>query len=202
MVGRREREIRDLLTAAADNAAAAATMLVELFERWDERVQIATQIRDLEHRGDLLTHDVMGILNRSYVLPFDRRDVHTFASALDDIIDLIEEIADLIGLYAVEAPMDQAEELAAVVRDATRAVARGTSALERPVAVRANLGVIRDLEHEGDRIARGAVAALFDRGIDPMVVIRWKDLFDRLEDAVDACKTAGDRLETIITKLD
>ena len=198
--GRHERELLGLLGAAGQNVAEAARLLVEVFDRWDDRAEIAAEIRDLEHRGDVLTHDVHALLNRSFVLPFDREDVHALVGALDDIVDLTEEIADLIGLYRVEAPMDQGWELSKVIRDAAREVASAVSRLDHPEELRPHLAAIRDLEREGDRIVRGALAALFDGGIDPMVVIRWKDLFDRLEDAVDACKTAANQLETIVTK--
>lgn len=198
--GPREREVLRLLRTAAGNAADAGTLLVELFDRWDDRAAVAARIRDLEHRGDDFTHDILGILNRAYALPFDREDVHGMATAIDDVVDYIEEVADLIGLYGIEAPMDQARELAGIVRDAARAVARATGSLEDPPAARPHLETVRDLEHEGDRVVRGALVALFDHGIDPMAVIRWKDLFDRLEEAVDACKTVANQLDTIMTK--
>lgn len=198
--GRHEREVFDLLRRAGENIAEAAERLVVLFVGWEDRAALAAQIRDLEHRGDVLTRDIFGILNRSFVLPFDQEDFYGLTRALDDIVDFIEEIADLIGLYGVDAPMEQGQELASIIRDAARAVAKATACLERPDDVRPHLAAIRHLEHDGDRVVRGGLAALFDGGIDPMAVIRWKDLFDRLEDAVDACKTAGDQLETIITK--
>jgi predicted phosphate transport protein (TIGR00153 family) len=198
--GRRGSGIVELLRAASANGAEAGELLVQLFERWDDRAAIAAEIRDLEHRGDALTHDALVASARSLVLPFDRHDIHRLAGALDDIVDLIEEVADLIGLYAIEAPMDQAQELATITRDAARAVARAMAAMERPDEVRAHVRSIRDLEHEGDRVVRGALAALFHQGIDPMAVIRWKDLFDRLEEAVDACKKAGHQLDSILSK--
>ena len=132
--------------------------------------------------------------------PFDREDIIALASALDDIVDFIEEVADFLGLYRIEAPMEQAERLAAVLRDATRQISEAMPRLRTLKDIHHYTVEVNRLENEGDRIYREAVASLFDHGIDPMLVIRWKDIFERLEEAIDATERAVNTLEGIIIK--
>jgi uncharacterized protein len=134
------------------------------------------------------------------VTPFDREDIIALASALDDIVDFIEEVADFLGLYRIEAPMEQAERLAAVLRDATRQISEAMPRLRTLKDIHHYTVEVNRLENEGDRIYREAVASLFDHGIDPMLVIRWKDIFERLEEAIDATERAVNTLEGIIIK--
>ena len=122
------------------------------------------------------------------------------ASAVDDVVDFIEEAADFLTLYGVEAPMDQAQSLSSVLRDACREVAQALTELRRLQGTRAQFQRVNRLEHEGDRITREALASLFTEGVDPMVVIRWKDIFDRLEEAIDGCKRVSNVLQGIVVK--
>jgi predicted phosphate transport protein (TIGR00153 family) len=153
-----------------------------------------------EQEGDRITHDIIHKLNQTFVTPFDREDIIALASALDDIVDFIEEIADFLGLYRIEAPMEQAERMASVLRDAARQIAEAMPRLRSLKDIHHYTVEVNRLENEGDRIYREAVASLFERGIDPMMVIRWKDIFERQEEAIDATERAVNTLEGIIIK--
>ena len=132
--------------------------------------------------------------------PIDREDILALASALDDIVDFIEEVADYLGLYKIEAPMDQAIKLAEVLNLSCRQIGEAIPRLRGFTDISGHTVEINRLENEGDRITREAIASLFDGGIDPMVVIRWKDLFERLEDAIDATEHVAHILEAIVIK--
>jgi uncharacterized protein Yka (UPF0111/DUF47 family) len=134
------------------------------------------------------------------VTPIDREDILALASALDDIVDFTEEVADYLGLYKIEAPMDQAIKLAHVLLSAARQIAEAIPRLRGFRDISHYTVEINRLENEGDRITREAVASLFDGGIDPMIVIRWKDLFERLEAAIDAAEHVANILEGIVIK--
>jgi uncharacterized protein len=134
------------------------------------------------------------------VTPIDREDIIELASALDDVVDLTEEVADLLVLYKIEAPMAQAERLATILRDATRQVAAAMPRMRAFDDISHYTVEIHRLENDGDRTSREAIASLFDAGVDPMVVIRWKDIFERLEEAVDATERVADVLGAIVIK--
>jgi predicted phosphate transport protein (TIGR00153 family) len=153
-----------------------------------------------EHEGDRITHDIIQRLNSTFVTPIDREDIYALASALDDIVDYIEEVADFLGLYRIEAPMVQAQQLAGILQQSCRAICQAIPRLRNFKDIRHYTVEINRLENDGDRVVREALASLFDNGIDPMVVIRWKDIFDRLEAAVDSTETVANILEGIVIK--
>jgi|SRR5579875_24656 len=190
----------DLFEAAARNVLAAAELLERLLANFPDSRELAGEIRELEHQGDRITHDIIELLNRGTAAPLDREDIVGLASALDDIVDYVEEVADYLGLYRIEAPMDQALELVRVLRAAAREIVEGISLLRSGRDLAEHAIEVGRLENEGDRIARGAVASLFDEGIDPLFVIRWKDLFERLEAAIDATDHVAHILEGIVIK--
>jgi uncharacterized protein Yka (UPF0111/DUF47 family) len=134
------------------------------------------------------------------VTPIDREDILALASALDDVVDYTEEVADYLGLYKIEAPMDQAIKLAGVLKAAAYQVAEAIPRLRGFRDISLQTVEINRLENDGDRITREAVASLFDGGIDPMVVIRWKDVFERLEAAIDSTERVANILEGIVIK--
>jgi predicted phosphate transport protein (TIGR00153 family) len=197
----KEREFFDLFEEAARNAVRAAELLEQLLENWpDGGTEIVAEIVDCEHEGDRITHAIIQRLNQSFVTPFDREDILALASGLDDVVDYIEEVANFLGLYRIEAPMQQAQEMAAVLRQSARAICSAVPRLRALQDIAEFTAEVNRLEDEGDRLMRGAVASLFDHGIDPMMVIRWKDIFERLEDAIDSTETAVNILEGVIIK--
>ncbi len=163
------------------------------------RGTLGEQIVEAEHRGDKITHSIVQRLNTTEVSPIDREDVYGLATALDDIVDFTEEAADFLALYQVEAPMEQATALTKVLVGAASIWRRARKAASFKDLDRHWIEVHR-LENDGDRIFRNALASLFTNAIDPMVVIRWKDIFEVLEEAIDATEKAAQILEGIVIK--
>jgi predicted phosphate transport protein (TIGR00153 family) len=196
----RDRVYFELFEEAGKNIFEAAELLDRLLSGYPESKDLAREILECEHEGDRITHDIIQRLNQTFVTPIDREDILALASALDDIVDYIEEVADYLGLYRIEAPMDQAIKLAQVLKAAARQIAQAMPRLRGFRDISSYTVEINRLENEGDRITREAVASLFDGGIDPMVVIRWKDLFEKLEAAIDAAERVANILEGIVIK--
>jgi predicted phosphate transport protein (TIGR00153 family) len=196
----KEREFFDLFEEAGNNAVRAAGLLEHMLEQWPDHGEAMRDVVVCEQEGDRITHDIIQRLNQTFVTPFDREDIIGLASAMDDIVDYIEEIADFLGLFQIEAPTDQSQRMARVLHDAVKKVNSAIPALRRLEDIRAIQVEVNRLESEGDRILREAVASLFNHGIDPMMVIRWKDIYERLEDAIDATETAMNTMSDIIIK--
>ena len=189
-----------MLAEAGANAEQATEKLDRLMRNWPEDAWLREEIKVLEEEGDRLTHDILYLLHGSAQTPLEREDIHALTTALDDVVDYSEEAADVLGLYKIEAPMEQALELTGVLRDAGAQVSQALSKLESMHEVSPHLVEVDRLEDEGDRISRQALVSLFSGGVDPMVVIRWKDVFERLEQAIDACERVGHVLEGIVVK--
>jgi uncharacterized protein len=182
------------------NLALATGLLDRLMNSWPDEPHLRDEIKALEEAGDRVTHDILHALPFAKDTPIERKDLHALAAALDDAVDNTEEAADLLGLYKIEAPMEQGLELTRVLRECGREVSDALGSLSSMDRLSAHVAEISRLEDEGDRISRDALVALFAGGIDPMVVIRWKDLFERLEQAIDACDCVGHILEGITVK--
>jgi uncharacterized protein Yka (UPF0111/DUF47 family) len=198
-----DAELLELFEEAGRNVQRASTLLRELFAEYPEQPEIAGAVRDCEHEGDRIAHEILSRLAErggSGVPDLDAADVHALTGALDDIVDHAEEAADQLGLYGVEAPMEQAQEMTEVLVGAAGQVAESLRGLRAGEDVAPGLVEIHRLENDADRIVRAAVASLFVNGIDPMMVIRWKDIFETLESAVDACETVANVLEGIRLK--
>jgi len=196
----RDRQFFDLFEEAGGNILRAASLLEEMLEDFPEHSELAREILICEQEGDRITHDIIQRLNQTFVTPIDREDIHELSSALDDVVDYTEEVADYLGLYKIEAPMTQAQDLAKVLHAAARQIAEAMPQLRGFRDISHYTVEINRLENDGDRIVREAIASLFDTGIDPMVVIRWKDIFERLEEAIDATEHVANILEGIVIK--
>jgi len=196
----KEREFFDLFEEAGTNIVRASDLLDQMLRSFPERADLARDILICEQEGDRITHDIIRRLNQTFVTPIDREDIYELASALDDIVDYTEEVADYLGLYKIEAPMEQSQRLAHVLLQASRQIAEAMPRLRTFKDISHYTVEINRLENDGDRIVREAVASLFDNGIDPMVVIRWKDIFERLEAAIDATERVANILEGIVIK--
>jgi predicted phosphate transport protein (TIGR00153 family) len=196
----RDRAYFELFEEAGRNLERSADLLHSLLSDYPDQAPLAQEIRDCEHEGDRITHEILDRLNHTFVTPIDREDILALTSALDDIVDFIEEVADYLGLYKIEAPMDQAIKLSEVLQQASHQIAEAVPLLRGFKDLSAYTVEINRLENDGDRIVREAIASLFDGGIDPMVVIRWKDLFERLEDAIDAAEHVANILQGIVIK--
>ena len=196
----RDREFFDLFEEAGGNILRAAGLLEEMLRDFPERSELARDILICEQNGDRITHDIIKRLNETFVTPIDREDILALASAIDDIVDYTEEVADYLGLYKIEAPMEQAQELAKILHEAARQINGAIPRLRNFNDIHHFTIEVNRLENDGDRVLREALASLFERGIDPMMVIRWKDIFETLEAAVDACETVANVLEGMTLK--
>jgi predicted phosphate transport protein (TIGR00153 family) len=200
VIAPRDREFFDLFEEAAGNILRAADLLEQMLRDFPERAALARDILICEQEGDRITHDIIHRLNQTFVTPIDREDIYSLASALDDVVDFTEEVADYLGLYKIEAPMEQSLQLAHVLHQAARQINEAIPRLRGFKDISHYTVEINRLENDGDRITREAMASLFDNGIDPMVVIRWKDLFERLESAIDATEHVANIIEGITIK--
>jgi len=196
----RDREFFDLFVEAGVNIQRAAELLEQMLSDYPENSALAREILICEQHGDRITHDIIQRLNNTFVTPIDREDILALASGLDDIVDLIEEVADFLGLYKIEAPMEDAQKLSSVLAQASRQIAEAMPRLRGFKDVSHYTVEINRLENDGDRIQREALGALFSEGIDPMVVVRWKDIYERLEEAIDATEKVAYTLEGIVLK--
>ena len=167
---------------------------------WPDNNELSRDIVVCEQEGDRITHDIIQRLNQTFVTPIDREDIYALASGLDDIVDWIEEVADFFALYRIEAPMVQAQQQARILNASCQQVAQAIPRLRGFEDIHHFTVEINRYENEGDRVVREALASLFQAGIDPMLVIRWKDIFERLEDAIDATERVANILEGITIK--
>jgi hypothetical protein len=197
----RPAEFYELFTRAGENALEAAQKAEVRFREHPNSSVTQAEIKEVEHAGDRITHDIIQLLNTQYVTPFDREDIYQLATAVDDVVDHIDEACDLLELYGVESPTKQALEQCRILVAAAEHLARALADLKSRRSVQQELVELKALEDEGDRVVRDAIADLFrDPRIDPLVVIRWKDIFEGLEAAIDACETAANFVGNIVVK--
>jgi uncharacterized protein len=196
----RDKVFFDLFTQSGENTLRAARLLQEMLSDWPDERGLGREILLAEQEGDRITHALIQRLNSTFVTPLDGEDIYGLATSLDDIVDYIEETADFMVLYQIEAPMEQAIAMSDVLVRCCEQLAVALAHLRDFKGLDKYWIEVHRLENEGDRLYRDAVASLFANGIDPMVVIRWKDLFTVLERAVDACESVAHILEGIVIK--
>jgi predicted phosphate transport protein (TIGR00153 family) len=195
------REFFELFSRASSNAVEIARLLTELLARFpQDGAELIGRIKEHEHAGDEVTHEVVTLINKTFVTPFDRDDIYRLAGAVDDVCDFVDETADNLGSWGVQVVPEHARELADVILRQTILLDEAIQRLDGFKDSSRQLIELRSLEDEGDRIYRDGVGALFRSGADPLMVIRWKDLYEGLEEAVDACENAADVLEAILVK--
>jgi uncharacterized protein len=195
------REFFELYARASANTVEIARLLVRLLERFPEDGQaLISQIKEREHEGDELTHEVVNLLNRTFVTPFDRDDMYRLAGAIDDVCDHVDEAADNLGSWGVDRVPEKARDQAEVILQATTKLDEAVRRLDGFRDSSDQLSELRRLEDLGDELERDAVADLFRSTDDAKVIIRWKDIHERLEEAVDALENAADVLEAILVK--
>ena len=194
------REFFRLFSRASENAVGISQLLVRLVDEFPTNGDLLREIKDYEHEGDRLTRELVDLLNRTFVTPFDRDDIYNLAGAIDDVCDHVDEAAGNIAGYGVEEIRPKAKEQAHVILRSAEKLNDAVNRLEGFKDSGRQLHELRDLEDEGDRLNRAAVAELFSSEQDPLVVLRWKDIHEQLEEAVDACENAADVLEAILVK--
>jgi uncharacterized protein len=197
----RRQDFYGLFAELGQNAHETAKLTLERFATFPDSNVDHGKVKDLEHEGDRLTADLYRLMNTQYVTPFDREDMQNLARAIDDVVDHAERASDLLGLYRVEAPMEQAIEQCQVLVGATEHLAAARGSLRNLRGIPRHIAGIKSREDEGDRVVRDAVAALFeDENVSPRLIIQWKDIFETLEDSLDACDTAGHLISNILVK--
>jgi uncharacterized protein len=197
----RTSEFYDLFARAGANALEVARLAERRFREFPSGSVTQADVKSAETAGDAITYDVIQLLNTQYVTPFDREDIYQLATRLDDVVDHIDEASDLLGLYGVEQPTRFAIDQCRILVAAVEHLATALSALKGLRGVQDELAALKRLEDEGDRVVRDAIGALFhDSRIDPLIVIRWKDIYEALEAALDACETAANVLGNVVVK--
>ena len=197
----RTTEFYDLFAKAGENALDAARKAERRFREYPSSAITQADIKEIEHAGDAITRDLITLLNTQYVTPFDREDIYALATTIDDVVDNIEEASDLLELYGIESTMSEAVEQCRILVAAVEQLSTALTELRGLRGVQQALVELKRMEDEGDRVVRDAIAALFrDPAIDPLIVIRWKDIFEALEAALDACETAANVVGNIVVK--
>jgi len=196
----REERFFDLFVKDAENVTAAAEMLKRMLAHYDERAVLAERLRDAEHEGDQITHDIGHRLEATFVTPFDREDIHALINGLDDVLDLVEEVGDTFGLYGITEPTPAAQQQAGIVVQQCHQLTQALNQLQGFKDLDKYWIEIHRLENEGDVIVRRAIADLFRNGQEPMEVIKWKDLYGLLEETIDACEDVANVIERIVVK--
>ena len=179
----------------------AAGILVEMFENGERGyASHAQQIKSIEHACDELTHTVSTNLSKSFITPFDREDIYMLSSSLDDIVDLINDVSRAMVDYDVRGTNEHARRFAGVIRDMSIQLHEIVKTLARPTGITSRLVEIHRLENDGDDIYHAAIAELFRRETDPLAVIKWKEIYEKLEAAVDRCETVANIIESVVIK--
>lgn len=185
---------------AAQNLLECARAFKEMVDDFSDPRVAHKRIVDLEHRGDDITHGIMRALNTTFVTPIDREDIHLLASGIDDVVDLIEAAADVLILHNVEKPTEQVRQQAEVLLRASESVGAGIRGLERFKGLEEYWIAVHRIEHEGDKIYRRTVADLFNGEHKAMEVLKWKEIYDQVEAAIDGCEKIATTLESIVLK--
>jgi predicted phosphate transport protein (TIGR00153 family) len=196
----REERFYDLFLDDAVNMVRAARLLEAMMREYDDLDRRAKEIRDAEHAGDEITHDIGHRVESTFVTPFDREDIIALISGLDDVIDTIEEVADTFVLYRIPAPTDTAVRQSAIIVAQCEQLHAALANLREFSGIERHWIEVHRLENEGDQIARAAIADLFSNGSDPIDVIKWKEIYNLLETTIDKCEDVANVIERIVVK--
>ncbi len=196
----RDEKFYDMFTELAKRLTGSASILQEMFQSPTQLDAKVTAIKGLEHEADNLTHDIIDRIDRTFVTPFDREDIHSLASELDNVIDLIDGTARRAQIFRIQKVRPAAVVLAEVLARAGCAVEEGVRDMKNAKHVYAISEKLKSLEEEGDAVYHEAMGKLFAEGSDAIDVIKWKDLYDKLEDALDQCEDVGNVLHSIALK--
>lgn len=199
----KEESFFELFERSAENVHAGACALVEMLDRYDDIEERARRIKDIEHAGDQVTHECIERLNRTFITPMDRQDIHELICRLDDVIDLIDTAVHRMVLYRVKAPTDHSRQLAACLKHAT-AVMKDVMPLLRDMKssarIRDAVVAIHTQENAADQVLSQALASLFDSETDAREILKWKDIYQEIESATDRCEDVANVLDAIVMK--
>jgi predicted phosphate transport protein (TIGR00153 family) len=189
-----------LFVRQAENVTAGATALVEMLSKYDNPTADARRIKDIEHAGDTITHDLITRLNQTFITPFDREDIHELSSIVDDVLDLTDAAAGRMVLYGVKAVRPGVVELAQILETATQEILKAVRVLNKQDHILSHCIEINRLENEGDRVCRALMAKLFEEEKDPVEIIKWKEIIEAIENAVDKCEDVANVIESVTLK--
>ena len=196
----RDAHFYDLFVNDAANMVRTARLLEAMMRDYDQLEQRARDIRDAEHAGDEITHDIGHRVEHTFVTPFDREDIIALISGLDGVVDFIEEVADTFVLYRITAPTETAIRQASIVVAQTEQLHEALVNLRNFKGIERHWIEVHRLENEGDQVARAAIADLFSHGSDPIEIIKWKDVYGLLETTIDKCEDVANVIERIVVK--
>jgi predicted phosphate transport protein (TIGR00153 family) len=197
----REEKFFEFFNKAANNILDGAKALVQMMDEQDGDLEKGwKQLEEFEHEGDKITHQIIRKLNRTFITPIDREDIHSLTVALDDVMDLIEAVAARMSLYKIKQPTEEARKLAQVILKSAEEIVKAVSNLERLDDVMEHCIEINRLENVADDVSREAIADLFDKGHDPMDVIKWKEIYETMETATDRCEDVANIVEAVALK--
>lgn len=196
----RDEKFYDLFREQAELVRDAAQKLAELFENFKDVEKRVTEIEFIEHKGDQLTHGVMTKLNKTFITPIDREDIHALSSALDDVLDLVDTVASRIVTYKVREVSPGARQLTMVILHGAEIALKAVSELAKPANILDYCSQLTQLEKQADRIKTECVGRLFEDSRDPVEIIKWKELYEVLEATTDKLEDVGDVLESVVVK--
>ena len=196
----RETKFFEMFTEMARNLIEGARLMKSLLENYRDVPAQVAKLKDIEHRGDEMTHAVLRKLNQTFITPFDREDIHRLASSIDDVLDLLNAAGDRMIVYKISSVPPETAKLAALILQQSEEIERAVAGLEKQQHVLEHCVEINRLENEADRITRDAVGHLFDTEKDPIQLIKIKELFETLELATDKAEDAANVLEGVILK--
>lgn len=199
----REEKFFELFEAQAAHNVAAAKVFKELAQKWSLESPLFDKLRDIEHEADISTHEIIDKLNRTFVTPFDREDIHELASELDDVVDILQSVASRMQLYHIDKSTDELKNMAGILVEATETMQKAVTSLKDLSNTRRLLDYcieINRLENAGDRTLEQSLSRLFQGKPDPLEVIKWKEIYEALEAAIDKCEDVANTIEGIVVK--
>ncbi|MBU2009017.1 MAG: DUF47 family protein [Chloroflexi bacterium] len=199
----REQKFFDLFEEGAHNLVEAGEVFTDLVENWENVEEKVSKLEELEHKGDSITHRITALLHSTFVTPFDREDIALLTNAIDDVLDLIHGAADTMLIYRVQAPTQRAKELAEIIRDGVAEVERAVKYLRHRGQLKLMLVScveLNRLENAADEVLKQALGELFQDASDMVQVIKWRELYEHMEDATDRCEDVANILEGIVLK--
>ncbi len=196
----RDEQFYDLFSEVASRLSSSADLLSQLFKNPGQLALHVANIKVLEHEADDLTHEIIDRIDRTFVTPFDREDIHALASHLDEVVDLVDGAARRAQIFQITAAREAGVRLSDVLVRAANAVEEAVKGMKDPKTVNKGSRELKMLEEEGDAIYHEAMGALFTEGLDALEVIKWKELYDKLEEAIDQCEDVGNVLQSISLK--
>ncbi len=199
----REEKYFDMFERASQNAIETATQFNDLLKNYTDIDIKIRKIEDLEHEGDIITHEIFDKLNRTFITPIDREDIHSLASEIDDVLDFIKASSDRLALYNIKKPTEDIIKLSDTLLKAVIETAKAIKELrdlKHTRRINEYCIEVNSLENEGDTILRNAIAKLFNDNMNPLEVIKWKEIYENVESAIDMCESVANTIGAILAK--